>query len=193
MGPATPFRVPLGVRGVVRYSAPEMGTPPKPEPFAARLHVVPRLIRPLQAAIVRTFRAYFARAPGWMLLTTRGRRTGLPREVLLPCVRTPDTIITISTYGTRSDWFRNLRRDPAVRVTCSGRVVPARAQIVDEVDRKRALVTAHPFFAPAPFAIVNAVVLTFFRPVWVAFLRRWVTARPVVVLHLTDTATVSTP
>ena len=170
-----------------------MGTPPKQEPFAARLHVVPRLIRPLQGAIVRAFRAYFERAPGWMLLTTRGRRTGLAREVLLPCVRTPDTIITMSTYGTRSDWIRNLRKDPAVRVTCNGRVVPARAEIVDDLARKRALVTAHPFFAPAPFAIVHAVVLTLFRPLLVAFLRRWVTVRPVVVLHLTDSATVSTP
>ena len=170
-----------------------MGTPSKPEPFAARLHVVPRLIRPLQAAIVRAFRAYFERAPGWMLLTTRGRRTGLAREVLLPCVRTPDTIITMSTYGTRSDWIRNLRKDPAVRVTCNGRIVPARAEIVDDLARKRALVSAHPFFAPAPFAIVHAVVLTLFRPLLVALLRRWVTARPVVVFHLNGAARVSMP
>jgi len=168
-----------------------MGTPPKPEPFAARLHVIPRLIRPLQTAIVRAFRAYFERAPGWMLLTTRGRQTGLAREVLLPCVRTPHTIITMSTYGMRSDWIRNLKKDPAVRVTCNGQVVPARAEIVDDLARKRALVTAHPFFAPAPFAIVHAVVLTFFRPILVALLRQWVTVRPVVVLHVTDTATLS--
>ena len=161
-----------------------MATSKPPEPFGARLHFLPRLIRPIQAAIVRAFRPYFERAPGWMLLTTRGRRTRLAREVLLPCVRTPDEIITISTYGRRSDWIRNLGKDPAVRVSCDGRVVPARAEIVDDLQRKRALVTAHPFFAPAPFAIVNAVVLALFRPVWVAFLRGWVTGRPVVVLHL---------
>ena len=169
-----------------------MGTPRNQEPFAARLHFVPRrIVRPIQTAIVRAFRGYFERAPGWMLLTTRGRRTGLPREVLLPCVRTPDAIMTMSTYGTRSDWIRNLRKDPAVRVTCNGRVVPARAEIVNHLARKRALVTAYPFFAPAPFAIVHAVVLTLFRPVLVAGLRRWVTVRPVVVLHLYDAATPS--
>jgi deazaflavin-dependent oxidoreductase (nitroreductase family) len=169
-----------------------MGTPRDPEPFAARLHFIPRrIVRPLQAAIVRAFRGYFERAPGWMLLTTRGRRTGLPREVLLPCVRTPDAIMTVSTYGTRSDWFRNLRKDPAVRVTGDGRAVRARAEIVTDLARKRALVTAHPFFAPAPFAIVHAVVLTFFRPMLVALLRRWVTVRPVVVLHLNGAATAS--
>jgi deazaflavin-dependent oxidoreductase (nitroreductase family) len=163
-----------------------MGTTANREPFAARLHFIPRLIvRPIQTAIVRAFHAYFARAPGWMLLTTRGRRTGLPREVLLPCVRTADLIMTMSTYGMRSDWIRNLRKDPAVQVTSGGQVVPARAEIITDLARKHALVTAHPFFAPAPFAIVNAVVLALFRPLLVGFLRRWVTVRPVVVLHFT--------
>ena len=120
-----------------------------------------------------------------MLLTTRGRRTGLPREVLLPCVRTPDAIITISTYGMRSDWIRNLRKDPAVQVTRGGRAVPAHAEIVQDVARKRALVTAHPFFPPAPFWVVHALALTLLRPLLIVFLRRWVTSRPVVVLHLT--------
>lgn len=167
-----------------------MGTTPNREPFAARLHFIPRLIvRPIQTAIVRALHTYFARAPGWMLLTTRGRRTGLPREVLLPCVRTPNAIMTMSTYGMRSDWIRNLRKDPVVQVTCAGRLVTARAEIVDDLARKRALITAHPFFAPAPFAVVNAVVLTLFRPLLAAFLRRWVTVRPVVVLHLTEGST----
>jgi deazaflavin-dependent oxidoreductase (nitroreductase family) len=164
-----------------------MGPPRRPEPFAARLHFLPRLIRPIQTAIVRAFRAYFERAPGWMLLTTRGRRTGLPREVLLPCVCAPDAVITISTYGTQSDWIRNLAKNPAVQVTCGGRVVAARAEIVDEVVRKRDLVTAHPFFPAAPFTIVNRVMLAVFKPLLVVFLRRWVTSRPVVVLHINGT------
>ena len=158
------------------------------DPLAARFHFIPRLIRPIQTTIVRAFHAYFTRAPGWMLLTTRGGRTGLPREVLLPCVRTPESIITISTYGMQSDWIRNIRKDPAVQVTCAGRVVPARAEIVDDVERKRTLISAHPFVPAAPFVIVNAIVLTLFRPLWVAFLRRWVTARPVVVLSLSTVA-----
>jgi hypothetical protein len=40
---------------------------------------VPRAIRPIQTALVRVFRRYFETAPGWVLLTTTGRRTGLPR------------------------------------------------------------------------------------------------------------------
>src|SRR6185295_3527363 len=95
------------------------------EPWAARAHVIPRAIKPAQTALVRVFRRYFETAPGWVLLTTTGRRTGLPREVLLPCERWPDGLLIISTYGYQSDWMRNLRRDPRVLVTCAGWVVPA--------------------------------------------------------------------
>ena len=154
------------------------------EPFAARLHFVPRALRGPHAALIRTLRGYFSRAPGWVLLTTRGRRTGLPREVLLPCARTDDEIVVISTYGTRSDWIRNIRKDPRVQVTAGGRSVPARAEIVEDVFHKRAIVTAHPFFPPAPFVALNALARTALRPPTVAFLRRWVTPRPVVVIRL---------
>jgi len=154
------------------------------EPFAARLHFVPRALRGPHAALIRTLRGYFSRAPGWVLLTTRGRRTGLPREVLLPCARTDGEIIVISTYGTRSDWFRNLRKDPRVEVTVRGRRVPARAEIVDDVFHKRAIVSANPFFPAAPFGPLNALARTVLRPPTAAALRRWVTRRPVVVIRL---------
>jgi deazaflavin-dependent oxidoreductase (nitroreductase family) len=156
---------------------------PSPEPFAARLHFIPRGIRPLQGAIVRLFRRYFERAPGWVLLTTTGRRTGLPREVLLPCERWRDGLIVISTYGWRSDWIRNLRRDSRVRITCAGWVLGAEAEIVEDLAAKRALVSAHPFFPPAPFAILNLLHRTLLRPLWLPFLRWWVKSRPVVVIR----------
>ena len=153
------------------------------EPFAARLHVIPRLIRPIQGTIVRVFRRYFERAPGWVLLTTIGRKTGLPREVMLPCERTADAIIVISTYGRRSDWIRNLQRQPQVRVTAAGWVVGATAEVLDDLEAKRALVTRHPFFVPMPLAPLNLLHRTLLRPLWVPFLRWWVRSRPVVVIH----------
>jgi deazaflavin-dependent oxidoreductase (nitroreductase family) len=154
------------------------------EPFAAKLHFIPRAIRGLQTGLVNRFRGYFSHAPGWVLLGTIGRRTGLPRETLLPCVRADGTVIVISTYGSRSDWIRNLRKNPAVKVTRDGAVVSGRAEVVEDLAKKRALVSEHPFFAPAPFKIVNAIALGVFRPALVAFLRRWVTVRPIVVIHL---------
>ncbi len=159
----------------------------RPEPFAARLHWIPRALRGTQGALVQLFRYYFERAPGWVLLTTRGRKTGLPREVLLPCERSPDAIILISTYGWRSDWIRNLKLDPRVRVTCAGWVVPGRAEIVEDLTTKRALISAHPFFAAMPVAPVHLLLRALLRPLLVLFLRRWVGPRPVVLIRAETT------
>lgn len=156
-----------------------MDARPKQEPFAAHLHFIPRTLARLQAAIVSLFRPTLERSPNWVLLITRGRRTGLPRDVLLPCIRTARTVIVISTYGWRSDWIRNIRKTPEVRVTWDGRQLPGRAEAVEDLPRKRQLVTEHPFFPPAPSALLNRLL----RPVLVPLLRRWVTPRPVVVIH----------
>jgi deazaflavin-dependent oxidoreductase (nitroreductase family) len=154
------------------------------EPHFARLHFIPRAMRRPQNALVRAMRGYFSRAPGWVLLTTIGRRTGAPRETLLPCARTESEIIVISTYGWRSDWIRNLRSNPSVRVTRDGTVVPGRAEIVEDAASKRAVVTAHPFVPLAPFRIVHTLALDVFAPVTTGILRRWVIARAIVVTHV---------
>ena len=156
---------------------------PTREPFAARLHFVPRTLRRPHAWLVRVLRGYFERAPGWVILTTRGRRTRLPREVLLPCERTADAIIVISTYHWRSDWIRNLRKDPRASVTCAGWTLPARAEIVEDPAAKRAIISEHPFFPTAPFVLVHAILRTILRPLLVLWMRRWVAPRPMVILR----------
>ena len=168
---------------VVSRPADRAAGAPTREPFAARLHFVPRTLRRPHAWLVRVLHGYFERAPGWVILTTRGRRTRLPREVLLPCERTADAIIVISTYHWRSDWIRNLRKDPQVRVTCAGWVLPARAEIVEDVAAKRAIIGAHPFFPGAPFVVVHAVLRTVLRPLLVLAMQRWVAPRPLVVIR----------
>jgi len=132
---------------------------------------------------VRLFRHYLERAPGWVLLTTTGRKTGLPREVLLPCERSPEAVIVISTYGWRSHWIRNLKRDPRVRITAGGWVLCGRAEVIEDLERKHAIVEADPFFPPAPFAVVHAVLRTLLRPLLIVFLRRWVSPRPIVLIR----------
>jgi deazaflavin-dependent oxidoreductase (nitroreductase family) len=153
------------------------------EPFAAHLHFIPRALRAPQNAIVRIFRRYFESAPGWVLLTTSGRKTGLPREVLLPCERYSDGLIVISTYGWRSHWIRNISHQPEVRVTCGGWVLSGRAEIVVDRQHKLALISANPFFPAAPFVIVHAVLRTLLRPLLVLLLRRWVAPRPIVLIR----------
>ena len=59
----------------------------------------------------------------------------------------------------------------------------AQAEIVEDFAAKRALVSAHPFFPPAPFAILNLLHRTLLRPLWLPFLRWWVRSRPVVAIR----------
>ena len=96
---------------------------PHEEPWAARLHFVARAIRTPQEALVSLFRRDVERSPHWVLLTTRGRKTGLPREVLLPCAREGDRVLVISTYGWRSAWIRNVEACRDVEVTVRGEKV----------------------------------------------------------------------
>jgi deazaflavin-dependent oxidoreductase (nitroreductase family) len=164
--------------------------PVRSEPLAAKLHVITRLTNRLQGHLVNACRRYFDRAPGWVLLTTRGRKSGLPREVLLPCERFAQGLIVISTYGRQANWLRNIERDAAVTVTCAGWRLPARAEVIDDVERKQSLITAHPFFAPLPVFPLNAIHRTLLRPLLVAFLRWWVRPRPVILIHCSSSPTV---
>jgi deazaflavin-dependent oxidoreductase (nitroreductase family) len=153
------------------------------EPFAAHLYFIPTALRRPHALLIGALRHYFARAPGWVILTTTGRKTGLPREVLLPCERSSEAVIVISTYGWRSHWIRNLERDPQVRFTAGGWVLSGEAEVIEDLETKHAIVTADPFFPPAPFTIVHALLRTLLRPLLIGFIRRWVSPRPIVLIR----------
>ena len=149
------------------------------EPLAARFHFIPRMMSRIQKPVTRRFRRQIERSPNWVLLTTKGRKTGLPREILLPCARVGDSVMVISTYGRSSNWMKNLAQDPDVRITIDGATVRARAEIIDDLAHKQKLVTDHPFFAPMPLEPLNRLV----KPLMPAPLRRWVIKRPVVILR----------
>jgi deazaflavin-dependent oxidoreductase (nitroreductase family) len=151
------------------------------------LHFLTPLWRRPQRAFVALFRRYFDRAAGWVVLTTRGRRTGLPREVLLPCRRIEHDVLVLSAYGHRSDWMRNLVKNPRVSVTCNGRDRSARAEIIEEVARRRALLWKDPFSLPAFFAILQALSWTLLRPVFFVLAWSIVRSRPLVLMHLEET------
>ncbi|HZR82352.1 MAG TPA: nitroreductase family deazaflavin-dependent oxidoreductase [Candidatus Binatia bacterium] len=152
------------------------------------LHFLTPLWSRPQRAFVGRFRRYFERAPDWVLLTTRGRRTGLPREVLLPCRRIGDRVVVLSGYGRRADWIRNLIADPRVEVTCHGNRRSARAEVVDDRERKRELLRRDPFLLSMPIAIVQAILWTVLRPVYAAITWLLVAPRPLVVMRLDDAA-----
>ncbi len=55
-----------------------------------------------------------------LLLTTYGRRTGLPRVTPLVYERLGDTIRVASARGPSADWLRNIRVNPRVIVRAGG-------------------------------------------------------------------------
>jgi len=71
-------------------------------------------------------------APWWVLLETRGRRSGRPRT--FPLARGPvdgNAVWLISVHGRHADWVRNIEARPDVRVKLSGRWQSGRASVHD--------------------------------------------------------------
>src|SRR3970282_2205747 len=51
---------------------------------------------------------------GFVLLTVTGRRTGKRRRRPIRAIRRGDTFYAVAVLGERSDWLRNVRRQPDV-------------------------------------------------------------------------------
>jgi deazaflavin-dependent oxidoreductase (nitroreductase family) len=69
-----------------------------------------------------------------LLLTTRGRKTGLLRVTPLQYEQIEGKYYVGSAFGTRTDWYRNILADPGVR----GR------QDLESLAADKALVILHP-------------------------------------------------
>lgn len=57
----------------------------------------------------------------FLLLTHTGRKSGRERETVLEVVRydkEASTFVVAAGFGTRSDWYRNIRTNPSVTVQC---------------------------------------------------------------------------
>ena len=79
-------------------------------------------------------------APWWVLLETRGRKTGMPRTT--PLARGPvdgDVVWLASVHGRHAHWVRNLEATPDVRIKLSGRWHDAHATVhaYDETTARR--------------------------------------------------------
>lgn len=74
-----------------------------------------------------------------MLLTTRGRRSGLPRTNGVSFMPLNDHFVIFSGWGIRSDWYRNVRSHPEVIITVGRRRMRAIARPVEDPQRRRQL------------------------------------------------------
>jgi deazaflavin-dependent oxidoreductase (nitroreductase family) len=94
---------------------------------------------------------WFVRAPIWLyrarlgfvfgsrllMLEHTGRKSGLPRYVVLEVVDHPDanSYVVASGFGARAQWFRNVQAEPHVRVVIGGRrPAPATARLLPAED-----------------------------------------------------------
>lgn len=83
-----------------------------------------------------------------MVLTTRGRSSGLPRYTPIEYRPHGSKIYAVSGWGTRPNWVRNLTADPNVSLRQGQRAFAARAQVVE--DSSEALRVLHLFRKRAP-------------------------------------------
>lgn len=66
-----------------------------------------------------------------VLVTTKGRKSGLPRTTPLMAIADGDRLLVVASNAgkdRRPDWYLNLRSDPAVRVQDGSTVRPMRAR-----------------------------------------------------------------
>jgi deazaflavin-dependent oxidoreductase (nitroreductase family) len=114
-----------------------------------------RAVRPVQ----RRLNALLRRLPSQTLLETTGRVSGLPRRTPVGGRRVGGSFWLVSEFGDRSQYVRNIRADPRVRVRLRGRWYPATAHLLpddDPVARLRAL----PRFNSAAVRAFGAELLT---------------------------------
>jgi F420H(2)-dependent quinone reductase len=117
---------------------------------------MPEDMREHNRQLIEQFRADGGVAMGnrpLVLLTTVGRRTGMPRTTPMMYVRDGDRIFVIaSNAGAPADpqWYRNLVVNPSVTVELPGEEFKARATPLDgaDYDRTWAMIKErYPFFA----------------------------------------------
>ncbi|MFE1587192.1 nitroreductase family deazaflavin-dependent oxidoreductase [Streptomyces sp. NPDC058737] len=85
-------------------------------------------------AFQRRLNAVVRRLPGQTLLETTGRVSGLPRRTPVGGRRSGDSFWLVSEFGERSQYVRNIRADPRVRVRLRGRWYTGTAHLLPNDD-----------------------------------------------------------
>jgi deazaflavin-dependent oxidoreductase (nitroreductase family) len=74
-----------------------------------------------------------------MLMTTIGRKSGLPRTSGVSFMPLDGRFVVFSGWGVRSDWYRNLLANPDVTIRVGSREIEATAVPVADPERRREL------------------------------------------------------
>jgi deazaflavin-dependent oxidoreductase (nitroreductase family) len=98
-----------------------------------------RLLFKAPVALYRDGPAEIMRRRCVMLLTTTGRKSGLPRTGGVSFMPLEDHFVVFAGWGVRSDWFQNLLANPAVTLQVGRRRIAATAVPVTDPERRRQL------------------------------------------------------
>ncbi|EPD56939.1 nitroreductase/quinone reductase family protein [Streptomyces sp. HGB0020] len=82
----------------------------------------------------RRLNALVRRLPGHTLLETTGRTSGLPRRTPVGGRRVGDAFWLVSEFGERSQYVRNIKADPHVRIRLHGHWHTGTAHILPDDD-----------------------------------------------------------
>lgn len=99
----------------------------------------------------------------WLVLTTRGRRSGRPRQVVLDVIaheEDGDVWYVQPADEVRAQWFLNVRAHPSVRVEVRGRRFEARATVLTGPAAARIVrrfLREHPWYARVVVWLVGYV------------------------------------
>ena len=91
-----------------------------------------RLVIRLPIALYRLGLGIVIGAAPVMILTTRGRRTGLARHTALEYRQHGNKFYLVSVWGERAQWVKNLIAEPDVTIQVGHRTFAARARVVDD-------------------------------------------------------------
>lgn len=85
-------------------------------------------------AVQRRLNPVMRRLPLQTVLETTGRTTGLPRRTPVGGRRVGGSFWLVSEFGERSQYIRNIKADPRVRVRIRGRWHPGTAHLMPDDD-----------------------------------------------------------
>ena len=72
-----------------------------------------------------------------LVLTTRGRKSKLPRHTMMSCINFDQKNYAISGWWLRSDWIKNIHEDPLVTVQIGFKIYAANARKVVDLEEFR--------------------------------------------------------
>jgi deazaflavin-dependent oxidoreductase (nitroreductase family) len=133
--------------------------------------------------MVENYRRGFGPTGIVLLLTTTGRKSGLPRVTPLQFEDVDGTIYIGSARGKESDWFKNILANPQVHVQIKKREFDATAEPVSDVKRVADFielrVKRHPIMLRFIMFIADGLPPNFNR----IQLERYCSNRTMVILH----------